>query len=276
MSKLYVIYHKNCPDGFGAALVLHEYFVTEQNMPVHFIPAGHGDALPDCDGSDVYLVDFSYPRKVMEELAKRAKQVTVIDHHISAEEDLEGLDKAFGNVDLHFDQHHSGAVLSWKFFYQRPVPKLLLYIQDRDLWQFQYPDTEYIIAALMSLPFDFTLWQRYLLLEQALQELLVDGKAIMRYRKIQIAMYVKQARIIEFCGYKVPVVNCPSNLASDVLHELAKDYPFAVSYQDKAYKRAWALRSTKDGIDVSKIAKQYGGGGHFHASGFRTEWKSPI
>jgi len=31
----------------------------------------------------------------------------------------------------------------------------------------------------------------------------------------------------------------------------------------------FSLRSTDEGMDVSEIAKQYGGGGHAHASGFR-------
>ena len=31
------------------------------------------------------------------------------------------------------------------------------------------------------------------------------------------------------------------------------------------------LRSTDDGLDVSEIAKQYGGGGHRNAAGFRMD-----
>jgi nanoRNase/pAp phosphatase (c-di-AMP/oligoRNAs hydrolase) len=31
----------------------------------------------------------------------------------------------------------------------------------------------------------------------------------------------------------------------------------------------FSLRSTEEGLDVAEIAKQYGGGGHKHASGFR-------
>ena len=36
--------------------------------------------------------------------------------------------------------------------------------------------------------------------------------------------------------------------------------------------RVFSLRSTEEGLDVSEIAKQYGGGGHKHASGFRVPY----
>lgn len=68
---------------------------------------------------------------------------------------------------------------------------------------------------------------------------------------------------------KVPTVNA-SVLQSEVCHVLCQGEPFAAAYWDEADDvRRWSLRSAKDGIDVSEIAKLYGGGGHKHAAGFR-------
>lgn len=39
-------------------------------------------------------------------------------------------------------------------------------------------------------------------------------------------------------------------------------------YREEGGQRSYSLRSAKDGIDVSKIAAMFGGGGHYHAAGF--------
>ena len=49
---------------------------------------------------------------------------------------------------------------------------------------------------------------------------------------------------------------------------MAQGQPFAVCYWDTLQGRVFSLRSTDDGMDVSEIAKQYGGGGHRNAAGF--------
>jgi nanoRNase/pAp phosphatase (c-di-AMP/oligoRNAs hydrolase) len=71
--------------------------------------------------------------------------------------------------------------------------------------------------------------------------------------------------------YTVPIVNTNA-LISEVTHELAKNEPFAASWYLRADGRVrWSLRSTEDGIDVSKLALTLGGGGHKHAAGFHTD-----
>jgi nanoRNase/pAp phosphatase (c-di-AMP/oligoRNAs hydrolase) len=46
---------------------------------------------------------------------------------------------------------------------------------------------------------------------------------------------------------------------------------FSATYYDISDARVFSLRSSKDGIDVSKVAVQYGGGGHPHAAGFKVK-----
>src|SRR3990167_11192571 len=84
------IYHGNCADGFGAAWVFHSY--ADREFDFH---AGvYQDAPPDCTGRDVYLVDFSYKRAVVEEIIEVANRVVLIDHHKSALDDLAPLIEA--------------------------------------------------------------------------------------------------------------------------------------------------------------------------------------
>jgi len=82
---------------------------------------------------------------------------------------------------------------------------------------------------------------------------------------------IKRARMLEIGGVKVPVVNATC-FFSDVgarLLELYPDAPFSAYYMDRGDGlRQCGLRS-RPGVDVSEIAKNYGGGGHAQAAGFQ-------
>lgn len=47
-------------------------------------------------------------------------------------------------------------------------------------------------------------------------------------------------------------------------------------YYDTAEARHFGLRSADDGADVARIAQEYGGGGHRHASGFKVPRSHPL
>jgi len=57
-------------------------------------------------------------------------------------------------------------------------------------------------------------------------------------------------------------------LISDIGDRLCKGYPFAAMYFESKDKRVYSLRSDEQGIDVSKVAEKFGGGGHPRAAGF--------
>ena len=60
-----------------------------------------------------------------------------------------------------------------------------------------------------------------------------------------------------------------NHLVSETGNELAKGVEFAATYFETDEHRIYSLRSDKNGLDVSEIAAKYGGGGHFHAAGFK-------
>jgi oligoribonuclease NrnB/cAMP/cGMP phosphodiesterase (DHH superfamily) len=221
-------------------------------------------------GRDVLIVDFSYRRPLLKEMCRTARTVTVIDHHVSAEQDLAGLEQEHDNLRVLFDMNKSGAVLAWEFCHDSPPPRLLLHVQDRDLWRFTMEGTNDIHAALMSRPFDFAVWERLCSSAAALEELKVEGQAINRYRRRMIDQHLEKAVMTTIAGYRVPVVNCYEELMSDLVGELATGHPFAAGYQDQGNLRKWSLRSGPDGADVATIALRFGGGGHRHAAGFTT------
>lgn len=264
------IYHGNCADGFGAAWVFKRYADRE-----HDFHAGvYQQPPPDVAGRDVYLVDFSYKREVVEQMCERATRVVLIDHHKTAIDDLRPLIEA-GRIEALVNLEKSGATLAWEWFHghkERDMPKLLRHIEDRDLWRFALSGTREIHASVFSFPYTFEVWDS--LMATPVEELIAEGRAIERkHLKDVNELLGVTARQMAIGGYVVPVANLPYTLVSDAAHKLAQGKPFAACYWDTPHGRVFGLRSTNDGVDVSEIAKQYGGGGHVHASGFTVSYE---
>ena len=262
MTKL-CIYHGNCADGFSGAWV-----VRKALGDVSFHAGVYQNPPPDVIGKDVVLVDFSYKRREMENIVDRAASVLVLDHHKTAEAALADLPGAT----VVFDMDRAGSMIAWDHYFpgEKP-PELLNHIQDRDLWRFALPWTREIQATVFSYAYEFDIWDR--LMRESVTELAKEGYAIERKHFKDVAELTKVVtRDMTIGGHTVPIANLPYTLTSDAGHMLAKDKPFAGCYWDTPEGRVFSLRSTDEGLDVSEIAKQYGGGGHKHASGFRVPY----
>lgn len=259
------IYHAPCYDGFTAAWVAHQRYPGAE-----YLGAGYGDEAPDVTGRDVVIVDFSYPRDVLERMHAQAASLLVLDHHKSAEAALEGLPYA------RFSKHRSGAGMAWEHFMAgAPMPALVQYVEDRDLWLFALPSSKDINAWIMSHDYDFATWTD---LNNALKDtsgLMIAtgaGRALQRKHALDCKRLIEATkRTMVIGGHTVPVVNASFLHASEIGHMLAEphDVPFAAIYHDATTARRFSLRSDQDGgADVSEIAKMYGGGGHKNAAGF--------
>lgn len=236
-----------------------------------YLPARYGVSPPELpdDILSITLVDFSYKRDVLLALKAKypGKDITVIDHHKTAQEDLGDLDWTI------FDMEKSGAVLAWEYWYPHTlIPPLLLHIQDRDLWKFEIGGTKEVSAALRSYPQDFAVWSE---LSERCGDLPYEGRHILRYINQQASLLADRFRIIDVGGFMVPAINT-SFLVSEVCEELNRRWPgyqFAVCYHDRPDgKREYSLRSGEWGFDVSVVASSMGGGGHRAAAGFIVDW----
>jgi oligoribonuclease NrnB/cAMP/cGMP phosphodiesterase (DHH superfamily) len=265
--KYYVLYHGDCRDGFGAAYAIWKKL---KDQSVTYIPCHHGSPLPEITidkDTTIYVVDFSFDRDVLIQWNKEAAQVLVIDHHITARENLENLSFA------KFDLDHSGAILVWKHFHGEKTspPEFLKHIEDMDLWTFGMKGTKRICAAINSYPQDFEIWDTFASAE-GLERLHREGAVIHRFVEQQVKQLCKEATSIDFEDYKnIPAVNS-SLFVSETCAELLKIYPdapfSAAFFQVEKDRRVFSLRSRKGGTDVAELAKKFGGGGHPSASGF--------
>lgn len=263
------IYHGNCLDGFGAAWAVHHALGDD----VEFFKGTHQQSPPDVDGLNVLLVDFSYKKDVLEEMLKTAASVTILDHHISAQDELSGL-LGSGRIKGLFDLKKSGAMLAWQWFHPgQKAPDLIAYIQDRDLWSFDLAGSREINSALSSYAFDFEVWDRLMSAnKQMLDALRREGEAIERKLQKDIQSLIDSGvRRMLIGGYDVPVLNASAAYVSDAGHIMSVGEPFAACYWDHASGRSFSLRSSAEGVDVAEVSKKYGGGGHRHAAGFTVD-----
>ena len=281
-SKPLIIYHASCADGFGACMAAYKRFGDNADYYTGF----YNETPPDCANRKVYLLDFSYKKDVVLEMLKVAEDVTILDHHKSAIEDLADLfmkqlpELSQGKY-LHgvLDASRSGAMIAWNYFFpkldfsdvDKITPELIKYIQDRDLWKFELEGSKEIALAIFSYPYDFDTWEG--LFEMPIEDLINEGRALLRKHNKDIEEYLKVGvRKINIGAHKVPVVNVPYFYGSDACNILCQNEPFAAYYWDGATHRNWGLRSAPDGLDVAEIAaKNFNGGGHKHAAGFRTD-----
>lgn len=273
MEKPLVIYHGNCADGFGAAWV----FKTRAKFECEFLAGVYQTPPPDVTGRAVYLVDFSYKRETVEKMLEQSLGITLIDHHKTAIEDLDPLIKNC-SIEAYTDMDKSGATLAWEYLHDGNrihMPKLLEHIEDRDLWKFLLPKTREIQANIFSHPYDFDVWSKLMETDPAV--LAIEGAAIERKHHKDIAELLAVCkRRITIAGYTVWGASLPYTLTSDAGHAMAVGEPFAVCYWDTPETRVFSLRSTEEGIDVSEIAKKFGGGGHKHAAGFSVSRNHPL
>jgi hypothetical protein len=221
------------------------------------VTARHGQPPPDgLAGKRLVIVDFSYARPTIEQLAGATSAFAILDHHVTAQQALGDLPYA------HYEQNKSGAVLAWEWAHRTAAPWLLQYLQDKDLHRWQLPESREINAAIESYPFDFDVWsglKRY--------ELATEGRAILRAQEQLISKLLRTAVLVRFEGETIPAVHS-AILRSELGERLALDHPFCLVWYEREGRRYVSLRSRASGADVSRIAQAHGGGGHRHAASF--------
>ena len=182
-----------------------------------------------------------------------------------------------------FDINHSGAVLSWQYFHpNKATPTLLKHIEDRDTWNWKIANSKEILAYFDLFNFDFKIWDNIIEKfdddEITRKKFRQNGELLMRqWNNLCDKIIEEDAMEVEFEGYRTYSVNVSSVFSSDLGNLLSKKLPpMAIGWhQSNDGNFRVSLRS--DGtLDVSEIAKKYGGGGHKSAAGFRIMVGQPF
>ncbi|HUY62517.1 MAG TPA: hypothetical protein VMV50_01850 [Candidatus Paceibacterota bacterium] len=261
-----IIYHGKCPDGFGGAYAAWKKFGDD----AEYVPADHGDPPPDwLAGRDVYLVDFCYESaEHMEELKRMAKRLVVLDHHESSRASVESV------PDHVYDPERSGASIAWTYFHpDTPLPRLMQYLEDGDLYRYALLETRDVFSYLFVLPYEFAAWNA---LAQDLDDdakrpaILAKAAAYTEFFEALAKRSAARAKKVRFEGYEVyfAATHPDITMKSYVGHLLYTELP-PFSLVVTAHPNGYGVSIRGDGsVDVSKLAAKYGGGGHKGSAGF--------
>lgn len=319
MIKPLVIFHSSCADGFGAAFAAWLKFGDEaEYVPMqygkeneHFwlLEDGQFDSEFQILNREIYILDFSFSKWVMEGLFSLAKHVWWFDHHKSAFEMWLG---RYEKGDVHIcnrygpttrceiilNDNKSGALLAWEYFHPgTEVPMLVRMIDDRDRWQFKIEGSKAFQKALWSYaPWSFKQWEQMWVDSwgfthssglEGMDAFITEGEAILRAHDQNVQSVVKGSarkcelffidrdwnKVREFGIKEGLAANCPPHLTSDVGHELANQsgtFGLCWTLGQSGTVAKCSLRSNGE-YDVSAIAKIFGGGGHRNAAGFEVD-----
>lgn len=273
MARTVILYHGNCPDGFGGAYAAWKKFGDDAEYHPMFRDVSPPPA-ESFAGADLYFVDFCYPQELMDGYLKHAGSLTVLDHHEGVADVIQRMPQ------FRYTSEHSGAVIAWEFFHpDQPVPKLLQYIEQGDLYKFALPDSEPVLAYVYTVPHTFSAWSNLAQeLEQpeSFERIRALGAGFAEHKGIIVEQIMRMAELVEFEGYRCYLASCSKQFTSQVGNKLAhKLPPIAVI----ASVQSWGLRVSlrSDGTaDVSEIAQCYGGNGHPYAAAFSLRWGDPI
>jgi len=265
-----ILYHGGCPDGFGGAYAAWKKFGDAAD----YIPSKYNLPVPEgLEGKELYFIDFCYSQEIMDGIAKTAKSVTVLDHH----EGIRDVATKFPGI---FDSSRSGATIAWSYFHPDiPVPVLFKYVEDGDRYVFKLPNSRAIIAYAYAQKFAFEDWDR-LVQEFENDEtraiLIEKGKIYAEHFAILAEQIANKATLVSFEGYECYLASAANMFTSDVGNHLARLRPplaiIANLYGDVLHV---SLRSDPS-LDVSAIARKYGGNGHPQASAFFLRWGDPL
>lgn len=258
------LYHVECPDGFGAAWAAYKKFGDLAD----YLGVEHGEPPPaGLKDKEIYLLDFSYDELETAKIIANNKRLTTIDHHVTREAAIKM------THDYRFSLNNSGSVLAWKYFHnEKEVPKLLQYIEDRDLWRHVFPETDKLCAYIDSFDFDFKQWNK-LASDFEDKKLLLEfnrrGDIILTHDMQLMKDIIRDAaKMVIFNGLEVYCINAPYFFADHVGKILyTQKPPLAIIWGEDKNSVHVSLRS--DGTaDVGEIAKKFGGGGHKGSAGF--------
>lgn len=286
--KTAVVYHQvksgvDCADGIASA------WVAKKKYPDAVLYGQTYDE-PQNDLSRfdrIIYVDFSVPAYFLRQSAGCGIQTIVVDHHKTAQENLHGLlSEQIECLELNFDIAECGATLTWRrFFPDKPLPKFLEYVRDRDLWEHKLPHTEEIHEAIANIRYQKRSSDRKEVFEffdslesnweDELPDLIKLGEDLLAPKRKAVAGAAQRVQFGIVAGWgNIPYVATAKEedrLVSDICSVLYKRFPDALFVACFTTDGTWSLRSDKDGndTDVGAIAKSQGGGGHRNASGFK-------
>ena len=275
------IYHIADHDGKGSAAIVKRKFPQIELMGLN-----HDMEIPYAEiekHDKVVICDIALPVKYMFELNKKI-DLTWIDHHVSVINEYEELMKSGEYEPIKGIRKIGTAalVLTWQYFYpdiELPEGLRLLGLNDiYDLRDRRVRPFEYAIQTYgVNRPTD-KIWSQIIDNELDIKQTVEKGNAILSWVRHRNYRLIRGMGFeSEYKGYRCICSNMAQGQSEffDSLDNI-KEYDFMVNFFMNK-KNRWNLTfyTYKDNVDVSKIAAEFGGGGHAKAAGASSLEKLP-
>jgi uncharacterized protein len=264
-----LIYHHYDQDGYLSAAIVASHF-KGQDVKLKYAVGNYKEVLPveEMRWADIiYLLDYSLSREATEDFLEK---LVWIDHHQSSMKQL-----AYLNPPGVREIGKSGCLLTWEYLHGvETVPRVVELVNDRDVWNWQLgEDTAAFHEATLSFLKDYDKWIELLGSNFLTYREVLRGYVILDHARMLVDGYNNDFSWSgKFEGYPVMFVNGSSQISGELhkrLREQNPDAEFAFLFtviKDKVMVGLYR----KDGstVDMSVIAKAYGGGGHAASAGF--------
>ena len=297
--KHVILAHSHCTDGLCAASIMKRAInicLNTENVVVVFVRYGEEKkALEEEEinsETDVYIVDFSFSREDTLYIAKKCANLVILDHHITALEKLEGIEKESSNIEFFFNNNMSGATLVSGFVSKRfldfgksqeVVSYVAALVEDRDLWNFRLKDTkafgEFVFSQIE--PNDIDAFSEILFDSdmKKIQSYVDLGNILDKNKKKQVNQRLESMANPAILEIPYPSTNeqvqiifvneTQPDLVSELGNAICKKFQKPVCLYKILSNGMVSLsfRSMDNLIDMSKVAVALGGGGHRNSSG---------
>jgi len=269
-----VLYHGDCVDGFASAFAcwLYNKKKGKKGKKITYIPCQYQKQPPMLNNRNVLMCDFSYKYNVLKNILKSVNKIIILDHHQSAEKDLQQI-SAENKI---FDMKHSGAYITWAYFFgEEQVPLMIRYIEDNDIWKKSMQHTRQFTSYVFNIPKQFEQYEKLLDDNFVTNTVIPIGEGMLKQNDNYINDGIKKTAVnfilLDNHLYFVGNVNT-AILKSEIGNSFLTSNPdanFATCYSRNEYtgETYISLRSTNTGTDVEEIASKFGGGGHRNAGG---------
>jgi uncharacterized protein len=267
-----ICFHHNDPDGHASGAIVRYALgdaVTLIESDYNDTPIIPWDLVEWAE--QVIVTDFSFPVADMRRLAE-GRELVWIDHHKSAIAEFAGIADHWPGIR---DVSEAACVLTWRYFFpQRPVPKAVILVGDRDTWRWAEKDTGPFNESLHSHDHhanNAAFWKPLLEDDPSTLEKMTKEGVWLREIKLRKVDRTMKARSFEvrFEGYRTLAVN---TRGSGDVGNYGRDCGYEIVYAYVDEMRAGGLTTVvtlySNQVDVSVVAKRYGGGGHAGAAGF--------
>ncbi len=266
-------YHKSDLDGHCSGAIVKRAYPNCECVGVDYNDTLESLGYAFEVGDKVFVVDFRFNEKDMEWLNFNT-ELHWIDHHKTS------IDRAHETGFLSYGGQlleigRAGCELTWEYLNESKMPETVLLLGRYDVWDhadkrvlpFQYGMREHEDTLPES-----KIWQPLFNDDDGsmVEKITERGKLILAYQDKQNAIYAKGMSYegkIE--GLRAIIMNkaYANSKAFDAVYDPEK-HDIMVLFGIKKDEYKYTLFADKDNIDVSAIAKKYGGGGHKGAAGF--------